>query len=147
MSHFIDYAEKRFLALGIEAKLSEDRKYIVLRQEAEETSLVVVMHEENNLLLVSFSPGVRVPPERRPTIWEFVGAVNARLRLGSVDVSHETGELVFKIANLLYSPDYTEDLLRKIMATGVQTTVAVLRGVKAILDEGAGCEEALRRLA
>jgi hypothetical protein len=146
MGKFIDYAEKRLGALGVEAKVSEDRAFIVLRQEAEAASLLIVMHEEANLLLASFSPGIRVPEAKLPAIREFVCATNARLRLGSFDLSADHHELSFKIANLLYSPDFTEDLLRKIMATGMQTTVAALRGVRAILDEGAGCEEALRRL-
>ena len=147
MSRFIDFAEKRFADLGIEAKLSEDRKFIVLRQEAEEANLLVILHEESNLLLASFSPGLRVPEAKRPAIREFVCAVNGRLRLGSFDLARDTGELTFKIANLLYSPDFTEDFLRKIMATGVQTTIAALKGVSAILEEGASCEEALQRLA
>jgi hypothetical protein len=146
MGKFIDYAEKRLGALGVEAKVSEDRSFIVLRQETEEASLLVILHEDSNLLLATFSPGVRVPEAKLPAIREFVCATNARLRLGSLDLSRDNHELSFKIANLLYSPDFTEDLLRKIMATGMQTTVAALRGVRAILDEGADCEEALRRL-
>jgi hypothetical protein len=147
MGKFIDYAEKRFSVLGIETKVSEDRKFIVIRQEAEGVNLVVILHEDNNLLLVSFSPGIRVPDGKLPVVHEFICAANSRLRFGTVDLSRDNRELSFKIANLLYSPDFTEDLLRKIMATGVQTTVAVLKGVSAILDEDASCEEALRRLA
>jgi putative sensory transduction regulator len=147
MSAFIDFAERRFSALGIEAKLSEDRKFVVLRQEAEGANLLVILHEDNNLMLASFSPGVRVPEEKLPAMREFICAANARLRFGSLDLARDNQELSFKIANLLYSPDFTEDLLRKIMATGVQTTVAILKGVSAILDDGASCEEALQRLA
>ncbi len=146
MGAFVDFAEKRFAALGIETKLSEDRKFIVLRQPADETDLLVILHEENSLLLASFYPDIRVPESRLPAIHEFICAVNNRMRLGLLDIARDNRELCFKIANLLYSDAFTEDLLRKIMATGVQTTFMLTKGVRAILDDGASCEEALRRL-
>lgn len=146
MSRFIDFAEKRLAGLGIETKLSEDRNVLVLRQETEEASLLVILQEEGNLLLASFSPGVRVPEAKLPAMREFVCAVNGRLRFGTLELARDNAELSFKIANLLYSPDFTEDLLRKIMATGVQTTITLLKGAAAVLD-GVSCEEALQRLA
>jgi hypothetical protein len=146
MGAFIDFAEKRFAELGLETKLSEDRKFIVFRQQAEGGNLLVILHEDNNLLIASFYPGFRVPDDRLAAVYEFVCAINNRMRFGAVEVARDNQELSFKISNLLYSSAFTEDLLRKIMATGVQTTAMVMKPIAAIVGEGISCDEALQRL-
>jgi hypothetical protein len=144
---FIDFAQKRFAGLGVETKVSEDRKFIVMRQEGQPCNVLIILHEEANLLTATFQPEVKVPPERAAPLAEFVVAANDRLRFGALGLSRgPQPELTFKITNLLYSTDYTEDFLRKIMSTGIQTIDGLMRGALAILDEEASCEEALARI-
>jgi hypothetical protein len=144
---FIDFAQKRFAGLGVETKVSEDRKFIVMRQEGKPCNVLIILHEEANLLTATFQPEVKVPAERLPALYEYIVAANDRLRFGALGVSRGANpEVTFKITNLLYSPDFTEDFLRKIMSTGIQTTDGLMRGVLAIIEEGASCEEALAKL-
>ena len=144
---FIDFAQKRLAGLGVETKVSEDRKFIVMRQEGKPCNVLIILHEEANLLTATFQPEVKLPPKQLPLLYEYVVGANDRLRFGALGLSRgPTPELAFKITNLLYSPDYTEDLLRKIMSTGIQTTEGLMRGVLAITEEGASCDEALAKL-
>jgi hypothetical protein len=144
---FIDFAQKRFAGLGVETKVSDDRKFIVMRQEGKPCNVLIILHEEANLLTATFQPEVKVPSDRLPVLYEFAMAANDRLRFGALGISSGAApEISFKITNLLYSPDFTEDFLRKIMSTGVQTTDGLTRGILAIIEEGASCEEALGKL-
>jgi hypothetical protein len=144
---FVDFAQKRFAGLGVETKVSEDRKFIVMRQEGKPCNVLIILHEEANLLTATFQPEVKVPSEHLATLYEFVVAANDRLRFGALGLSRgTTPEISFKITNLLYSPDFTDDFLRKIMSTGIQTTEGLMNGVLAIVEEGASCRDALARI-
>jgi hypothetical protein len=143
---FVDFAQKRFAGLGVVTKVSEDRKFIVMRQEGTPYNVLIILHEENNLLTATFKPEVKVQDDRLPVLYQYICAANGRLRFGALGIDEDSNELSFKITNLLYSPDFTEDFLRKVMSTGLQTTEGLMRGVLAITEEGASSEEALMRI-
>jgi hypothetical protein len=145
MSAFIDFAQRRFAELGVDARASEDRRFIVARQ-AGDPDIIIVLHDEGALLTASFQPELKVPEAKLEPLYAYVCAVNNLLRLGALVLSPSSLEFTFKITNLLYSTDFTEDFLRKIMTTGVRTAEDTMKGVRAIVDEGASVEDAVRRL-
>src|SRR5206468_1888128 len=94
---FIDFAQKRFAGLGVETKVSEDRKFIVMRQEGQPCNVLVILNEDANLLTATFQPEVKVPADRVAALTEFVVAANDRLRFGALFLSRgPQPELSFK---------------------------------------------------
>jgi hypothetical protein len=102
----IDMLESYFNALGWESERTGDDEILSSFQGSwTQYELRAIWREEDQVLQFLALPDVRVPADKRATLYETIGLINEQLWLGHFELWSTSGLLLFRHAALLQGED------------------------------------------
>lgn len=102
----IDMLEQYFAAHGWTSERNGDEEILAHVQGSwTQYELRAVWREEDRVLQFLALPDIRVPSDKRATIYEALGLINEQLWIGHFEVWASSGLLLFRYATLLEGSD------------------------------------------
>lgn len=108
--------------------------------------VVVHVPDESDLVQVSGRAPIRVPAGARRDIAELIARSNHKLRIGKLTLDFDTGELLFRITQIITDAGLEDDVVDWMICTTLAVMDLYLPAALSVIYGGETPEDAVRRV-
>jgi hypothetical protein len=103
-----------------------------------------VSYEDINQICLYLEFGKIIPEDKRPIVAEYIVRINNRFRIGALKMNFNTGDVYYKMSNILNGRLLTNKIINKVVGEALFSMDISSPGFKAICNEGKSAIDAFK---